>query len=136
MIHKDLEIIPENPSDEIVLHIEEIPPLDVFYNPKHRDVIKRQRKKRKIDQSPLLTSQVEMMNVVWKAEVNPSEDLTKLSQFATAYTVATMDKATEVSHLMREKDQTITQLEVKSAKKQQKINQLEHQLIEQRQQNG
>ena len=62
--HKDIEIIPENLTDEIVLHIEEIPPLDVFYNPKHRAVVKRQRKKRKIDHSPLLTPQIEMMNVV------------------------------------------------------------------------
>lgn len=79
MIHKDLEIIPENPSDEIVLHIEQISPLDVFYSPKHRAIIKRQRKKRKIDHSPLLTSQMEMMNVVWREEFNPSYDLTKIS---------------------------------------------------------
>ena len=51
-----------------------------------------------------------MMNVVWKAEVNPSEDLTKLSQYARAYTSVTMDKAIEVTHPMREKDQKITQL--------------------------
>ena len=42
---KDVEIILENPSDEIILHVEEIPPLDVFYSPKHRVVVKRQRKK-------------------------------------------------------------------------------------------
>lgn len=46
------------------------------------------------------------MNVIWKdLEVNPSEDLTKLSQFSGAYTTATIDKATEVSQLIREKDQ-------------------------------
>lgn len=54
MTQKDVEMIPENPSNEIVLHVEEIPPLDVFYSPKHRVVIKRQRKKRKLDQSSLL----------------------------------------------------------------------------------
>lgn len=53
--HKEIEIIFENPTDEIVLHIEEILPLDVFYNPKHRAVVKRQRKKWKIDHSPILT---------------------------------------------------------------------------------
>ena len=51
---KDMEIILENPSDEIILHVEEIPPLDVFHNPKHKVVVKRQRKKRKFDQSSLL----------------------------------------------------------------------------------
>lgn len=79
MTQKDVEIIPENPTDEIILHVEEIPPLDVFYNPKHRVVIMRQKKKRKIDQSLLLTSQIEIKNVVWREAVNPSEDLTKLS---------------------------------------------------------
>jgi len=42
---KEIEIIPTSPSGEITLNIEEIPPLDVFYNPKHRVVFKRQRKK-------------------------------------------------------------------------------------------
>jgi len=79
MTQKDVEIIPKNPSDEIVLYVEEIPPLDVFYSPKHRAVIKRQRKMGKLDQSSLLPSQMEITNVVWREEVNPSEDLTKLS---------------------------------------------------------
>ena len=35
-----VEIIPKNPSDQIILQVEEIPPLDVFYSPKHRAVIK------------------------------------------------------------------------------------------------
>lgn len=62
---KDVEIIPKDPSDEIVLHIEEIPPLNVFDSPQHRVVVKRQRKKRMIDQSSLLPTQTEMANVVW-----------------------------------------------------------------------
>ena len=63
-----------------------------------------------------------MMNVVWRLEVDPSENLTKLSQFARAYTLVTMDKSTEVIHLMREKDQMITHVEVQWAEKQRKIN--------------
>lgn len=43
--HKDVEIIPKSPSDEIVLHLEKILPLDVFYIPKHSVVIKRQKEK-------------------------------------------------------------------------------------------
>lgn len=42
--HKEIEILPENPTDEIVLHVEEIPPLDIFDSPKHRVVVKRQEK--------------------------------------------------------------------------------------------
>ena len=53
-ISQGVEIIPKDQSDEIVLHIEEIPSLDVFYNPKHRAVVKRQRKKRRLDQSSIL----------------------------------------------------------------------------------
>ena len=88
-----------------------MPPLDIFYSPKHRAVVKRQRKKRRIDQSSLLPAQTEMANVVWKEEFNPFEDLTKLSQYAGAYSVATMDKASEVRNLLKEKDQTIVSLE-------------------------
>jgi len=99
MTQKDVEMIPENPSDEIVLHVEEIPPLYVFYSPKHKNVIKRQRKKRKLDQSSLLPAQMEITNVVWREKVNPSKDLTKLSQYAGEYTATTMDKASQVSNL-------------------------------------
>ena len=45
----DLEIIPKDPSDQIILQVEDIPPLDVFYRPKHRAVVKRQWKRRRID---------------------------------------------------------------------------------------
>lgn len=63
---QDIEIIPENPSEEIVLKVEEIPPLDVFYSPKHRAMVKRQRKRRKIGQGTLSNPQDELMNMVWK----------------------------------------------------------------------
>jgi len=36
----DLEIIPKDPSDQIILQVEDIPPLDVFYSPKHRAIVK------------------------------------------------------------------------------------------------
>jgi len=39
-----IEILPKGPSNQIILQVEDIPPLDVFYSPKHRDVVKRQRK--------------------------------------------------------------------------------------------
>jgi len=38
---KKIEIIPKDPSDQVILQIEEIPPLDVFYSPKHRAIVKR-----------------------------------------------------------------------------------------------
>jgi len=100
-------------------------PLDVFYSPKHKAVVKRQRKKKRLDQSSLLPAQTEMANVVWKEEFNPSEDVTKLSQYAGAYSVATMDKASEVSNLLKEKDQTIVSLEAQLSERQQEIEQLE-----------
>jgi len=65
------------------------------------------------------------MNVVWKdSKVNPFEDLTKLPQYAGAYTATTMDNTYEVSQLIKEKDLKITQLEEKMAEEQQKISQL------------
>ena len=69
---QDMEIILENPTEEIVLKVEDIPPLDVFYSPKHRAVLRKQRKRRRTDQESLSTSQVELMNIFWKnTEVNP-----------------------------------------------------------------
>jgi len=42
------------------------------------------------------------MNVIWKdSEVNPFEDLTKLSQFAGVHTTVTIDKAIEVNQLIK-----------------------------------
>ena len=35
------EIIPKGPSYQIIFQVEDIPPLDVFYSPKHRSVVKR-----------------------------------------------------------------------------------------------
>lgn len=45
-----IEIIPKGPSDQIIFQVEDIPPLDVLCSPKHRAVVKRQRKRRRIDQ--------------------------------------------------------------------------------------
>jgi len=44
---KYIEFVPAFPSLEIVLKEEEIPPLDIFYIPKHHVVMKRQSQKRK-----------------------------------------------------------------------------------------
>ena len=124
-----MEIIPEHPTGEIMLKVEEILPLDIFYSPKHRVVVKKQRKRRRTDQDALSTSQVEFMNIVWKnVEVNLSEDLTKLSQYAGAYSAATIDKASEVSQLMKQKDLQIAMLEEQATENQNKIIQLEQQL--------
>ena len=48
------------------------------------------------------------MDVVWKnSKVDPSEDLTKLSHYAGAYTATNIDKASEVNFLINEKYQRI-----------------------------
>ena len=39
------EHIPITPSSELMLKIEEIPPLDVFYSPQHKAVVRRQEEK-------------------------------------------------------------------------------------------
>jgi len=119
--NEDVQIIPKDPSDQIVLQIEDIPPLDVFYSPKHRVVVKRERKRRTLYHSSLLPIQTEIANVVQKEEFNPSEDLTKLSRYVEAYSTATMDKASEVSNLLKEKDRTIVSLQLGVSKRQQRI---------------
>jgi len=68
---QETEHIPVSPSSEIVLKIEDIPPLDIFYSPQHKVVVRRQRKRRKLD--VVLTPEDEPMDVLWK---DPSTDLT------------------------------------------------------------
>ena len=109
-----------------MLKVEEIPPLDIFYSPKHRAVVRKQTNRRRKNQESLSTSQVELMNIVWKnTEVNPSEDLTKLSQYAGTYSAATIDKASEVTQMMKQKEVQIAMLEEQAIENQQKIMQLE-----------
>lgn len=80
-----MEVIPAFPSSEIMLKEEEVPPLDIFYSPKHREVMKRQRKKRIIDHAAISLPCNESMDVVWKdTPIDPSDNLTKLSQFVGA----------------------------------------------------
>lgn len=54
----------------------------------------------------------EPMDIVWRdIPSNSTENLTRLSQFTGAYAIATMDKATEISILLREREERISQLE-------------------------
>lgn len=92
---QDLEIIPITPTSKIVLRIKETPPLDVFYSPTHKVVVKRQRKKRKLGVVDVATLENEPMDIVWNdSPLNPSENLTKLSKFVGAYATTTIDKVT------------------------------------------
>jgi len=54
----------------------------------------------------------ELMDIIWKdIPSNPAENLTRLSRFRGAYATSTMDKAIEVSILLREREENIVQLE-------------------------
>lgn len=109
-----------------MLNIEEIPPLDIFYTPKHRVVVIKHRKRRRTDQDALFASREEFLNIVYKnAKVDPYEDLTKLSQYAGAYSAATIEKYSKVTQLVKQKDVQISILEEQVAGNQQNIIQLE-----------
>ena len=71
------------------------------------------------------------MEVVWKdTPSNPIENLTRLSQFVGEYTTPTMDKATEVSILVQEKDYKIMQLQQQLDEERNDLNQrVEQQLL-------
>lgn len=74
----DMEHIPIIPSSELMLKIEEIPPLDIFYSPQHKAVVRRQRKKRKLEN--VLSHDAKQLDVLWKDPTSdPTENLTKLS---------------------------------------------------------
>jgi len=133
---KDVEVIPKDPAHQIILQVEDIPPLDVFYSPRHKAVVRRQRKKRRTDQPSLFPEQTVTGNIVWKEEFNPSDDLMRLSQYAGAYSAATIDKASEVSLLLKTKDQEISTLQTELTEAKQRAEQAEEQLLAQQQINS
>jgi len=97
-----MEHIPITPSSELMLKIEEIPPLDVFYSPQHKAMVRRKRKKRKLES--VLSHDAEQLDILWQDRTtNPTENLTKLSQIVGAYAFATIDKASEVQQTLKEK---------------------------------
>jgi len=60
----------------------------------------------------ITTLDSEPMDIVWKdLPMDPSKNITRLSQFAGAYAMATIDKAIEVQIPLREKEQNIFLLE-------------------------
>ena len=108
----EIEHTPVTPTSKIKLKIEEIPPLNVFYSPHHKAMVKRQRKKIKLDSIAVTTPENELMDVLWKdSPIDPSANFTRLSQFAETYATMTIDKETEVQTLLREKENKMTSLE-------------------------
>lgn len=60
-------------------------------------MVKRKRKKRKLDTTTVAIPENELMEVVWKdTPIDPLENLTKLSQFAGTYATMTINRATKV----------------------------------------
>lgn len=108
----DMEIILAFPTVEIFLKIEGILPLDVFYSPKHKVVMSKSRKKTKLEKSQVLVTNETPFKSLWKgAQIAPYEELNRLSRFARAYVSATIDKAAKIQLLMKERGQSIVQLE-------------------------
>ena len=105
------EHIPIAPSSELPLSVEEIPPLDIFYSPQHKAVVRRQRKKRKLENT--LSQDAGQLDILWKDPAsNPTENLTKLSQIARAYVSVTIEKASEVQKLLKEREDQIKVLQL------------------------
>ena len=106
----ELEHIPITPSSKLILKIEEIPPLDVFYSPQHKAVVRRQRKKRKLEN--FLSHDVKQLDVLWQdPTTDPTENITKLSQITGAYASTAIDKASEVRKLLNEKEDQVQVLQ-------------------------
>ena len=61
---QEIEHIPITPTFDIVLRIEEIPPLYVFYSPRHKAIFKRQIKKIKLKSTTATTPDNELMDVL------------------------------------------------------------------------
>lgn len=102
----EMEHIPITPSSKLMLKIEEIPPLDVFYSPRHKAVVRRKRKKRKLES--ILSHDAEQLDILWQGpNTYPTENITKLSQIVGEYSSVTIDKASEVQHILKEKEDQI-----------------------------
>lgn len=77
---QEVEHIPITPTSKIVLRIEDIPPLDVFYILSHKFIVERQSKKSKLDATTATTLDNELMDIVWKdSPIDPSANLTRIS---------------------------------------------------------
>lgn len=59
----EMEHIPITPSSKIMLKIEEIPSLGVFYSSQYKEMVRRQRKKRKLDN--VLSPEEEKLDILW-----------------------------------------------------------------------
>lgn len=71
----------------------------------------------------MLSPDNEPMDVIWKdTTMDPSNNLTKMSQFVGAYAYATIDKVVKVKQLIRKKYERIQQLEQHLAKEKQNVN--------------
>lgn len=78
----------------------------------------------------------EPMDIVWKdIPSNPTEKLTKMSQFTGAYATATMDKATKVSIFLRQREEKKAQLERRLQIEKENVNRQAVEQIAQLQQN-
>ena len=110
----DKKVIPVVYTSEIILRVEEIPPLNIFYSLEHCDVMSRQKKKRRMEHSQELIPGSVPLDVVWKDyQANSYDELAKISQYAGAYATTTIFKATKVKQLVKEKYEKILQLEQK-----------------------
>lgn len=104
---QNMEIIPPLPTSKIILKVIEIPHLDVFYSPLSKDVVRRQRKRRRVETLKIPPGN-EPIHIVWMdIPSNLHENLTRLSQFTGAYATATMHKGIEVYILLREREEKI-----------------------------
>ena len=102
----DREIIPAHPTEQIVLQIEEIPSLDVFYSPNHKVVVKRIKRRGMDDTVSKLTN--ESVDVLWKDPLaDHTENLTKLAQLVGEYATATIENATEVQLLLKQREDKV-----------------------------
>lgn len=114
-IQKYVEVILAFLTSEVTLNVEENCPLDIFYNSQHTMVVKRGRKKIKLEKSQSsIPIKIYSFEVLWNgSSTTPSEELGKLTQFTGAYASTTIDKATKFQELLKEKEETVASFKQK-----------------------
>lgn len=96
----------------------------MFYSPKYKFLVNKQRKRRKFEQTQALIPSNASFELVWKyPQADPIRDTNRLLQFSEAYATDSIEKYLELQQIIKYKDEIIIQLEQGQENEQQIIEQ-------------
>lgn len=111
-----VEMIIASRNPIIQIHIKEIPPIEVLYNLKHKTILKKIKKKRKVAETQVLKTTTALpttsLEVIWEGSFATHDDtFEELVQYERAYDFSGMKKTKKVKEFTKKKDEKIHKLE-------------------------